>query len=410
METIRLAKLRRQVWRAWEYSPFSRERFEKAGFHPDQLESMEDLRGIPLLTRTDYIAAGEKAYCSDVDIEQCVWAKSSGSSGSPVRIPLTRRDKQHRVLKELRALLANGYRFTDKMMIIWVPRAFVDSRPMLHRLGLLRRRYATVFAPEPDQLAGISAYNPEVLYTYTSNFRILAEEILSGRREAPKPRILITSAELLDSGTRQLITKAFAVEPIDFYGSMEVGWIAWQCQERGAYHVNSDCVIVECLRDGEPVGPGEDGEFVITNLHSDAAPLIRYATGDTGRLTDEKCSCGRTLPLLAVLSGRMADYFVLPDGKRLSPYAVTSVLRDVPGMRRFQVVQEAELAIKVNVQATPQAPDAETVRKAVQRALSPAVSVDVEYMESLPREASGKFKIVKSMVAMDPTEAAEKVA
>ena len=410
LDEIRLAKLRRQVTRAWELSPFYRERFEAAGFHPSQLKTLADLSRLPITSRTDFIAAGERAYCSDVDIRKCVFAKSSGSSGAPVRVPLTRRDKAHRVLKELRALQASGFKFTDRMMILWVPRATINSLPILQRLGILRRYYATVFADESEQLAGINAISPEALYTYTSNFRILAEAILSDGLPAPRPKLLITSAELLDQETRKLIARAFGTDPVDYYGSMEVGWIAWQCPERGGYHINSDCLIVECMKDGQPVATGEEGELVITNLHSDAAPLIRYSLGDTAVLSDRKCSCGRTLPLLEVLSGRMADYFVLPGGKRLSPYAVTSILRDVPGMRRFQVVQDSDVAVTVHVQATPQAPDVQTVQLAVQGALSPDFSVTVDYMESLPRDPSGKFNIVKSMVAADPSKVGRKVA
>lgn len=402
LDEIRLAKLRRQVNRAWELSPFYRERFEAAGFHPSQLQSLADLSRLPIISRADFISAGEKAYCSDSDISKCVFAKSSGSSGLPVRVPLTPRDKAHRVLKELRSLKACGFKFTDKMMILWVPRATINRRPALQRLGILRRYYATVFADESEQLAGINAIAPDVLYTYTSDFRILAEAILSDGMKAPRPKLLITSAELLDNATRRLIKDAFGTEPIDYYGSMEFGWIAWQCPERGGHHINSDCLIVECLKDGKPVPAGEEGELVITNLHSDAAPLIRYNMGDSAILSDQKCACGRSLPLLAVLSGRTADYFTLPGGRRLSPYTVTSALRDVPGMPRFQVVQDGELSVTVHVQATPQAPDIETIRGTAQRSLSGAFSVKVDYLESLPRDPSGKFSIVKSLIAADP--------
>jgi phenylacetate-CoA ligase len=400
IDAIALAKLRRQLTRAWQYSRFYRQRFDEIGFHPEDLKSLADLQRLPLTSRADYVGASDSIYCSDIDISKCIVAKSSGSSGAPVRVPLTPYDKSYRVLKELRQLTAVGFKFTDRMLVIWVPRITIDRIPAMHRLGLLRREHASVFDEESVQLDNINKLRPDVLYTFTSNYRILAEEILSKGAEIFKPKLLISSAELMDDTARNIVKKAFGLNPYDYYGSMEFGWIAWQCPERN-YHINSDSLIVECVRDGVPVPPGEEGELVVTCLHSDAAPLIRYVLGDSVKLSTERCECGRELPIMNSVTGRIADYFVLPGGRRISPYSVTSALRDVPGMRRFQVVQETADFIRVNVLKDGGAPGPEVVQTTVMKALGVRLNVAVDYVECLPREASGKFKIVKSMILPD---------
>lgn len=399
IEALQLARLREQLWRAWKHTRFYQDRFDSIGFHPNDLKSIEDLRKLPVTTKPELIAAEKAAMSDDLSPSDCVSMKTSGSTGSPMSISFTRHDKAHRVIKELRALFANGYKFSDRMFILVEPADIVQKKAMVQRIGLLRRYYMSIFADESEQLARIRALRPDVIYSYASSLRILAEKILTGREAVPTPKILLSAAEVMNPATRRLLASAFGVDPIDFYGSMEFGWIAWQCPERNGHHINSDCLIVECLHDGHPATPGGEGELVITNLHSDAVPLIRYSIGDAGVLSGRKCACGRTLPLLERVSGRTADCICLTGNRKLTPYSLTCAVQDVPGVRRFQIIQEAEDSILVRVISSARHNgQADSIRAAVQEALGEPVKVAVEYADRLPLEPSGKFKVVKSMV------------
>jgi phenylacetate-CoA ligase len=137
--------------------------------------------------------------------------------------------------------------------------------------------------------------------------------------------------------------------------------------------------------------------MVITNLHSDAAPLIRYASGDVGVMGSEKCSCGRTLPLLTSIHGRLVDYLVRRDGHMLSPYVVTCAVEDVPGVQQFQVVQEKPGEVIVRLVSSPNEVNVEEVRSAVTLAMGGDTHVAVEPVAGLSPEANGKFKVVKSL-------------
>lgn len=395
---VQFEKARRQIQRAWSYSPFYRERFDSVGFTPQDFKSLDDLQRLPVITKAELTAAGDAAYCTDLKNPPSVWLKTSGSSGTPLSLPFTRADKSRRVLKELRALAGNGYKFTDQMMILVEPRCLIKEKAAMQKLGLLRRSYVSIFDEESDQLAAMQSMRPHVIYGYTSTLRILGEAILSGQVHVPRPKILMSSAELLDAGTRRLLTEAFGVEPVDFYGSMEFGWIGWQCPERHGYHVNSDCLIVEALIDGKPAPSDQEGEMVITNLHSDAAPLIRYASGDVGVLGAEKCSCGRTLPLLKSIRGRLVDFIMRPDGHMLSPYVVTCAVEDVPGVQQFQVVQKKPGEVTVRLVSPPSQAVMDEVQSAVELAMGGDTRVIVEKVSGLSPEPNGKFKVVKSQV------------
>jgi phenylacetate-CoA ligase len=398
LDRIRFAKLNRQVRRAWEQTDFYREKFSAVGFDPTDFRSLADLQKLPIVGRQELRAAGHRAYSRDVSLEGCTWVETSGSTGSPMHLPLTRRDKTHRVLKDIRALMVNGYHPRDTMIILADPDDTPKRKALIQRLGFLRRDYKSIFADVDEQAAKLREFQPDVIYSYASCLRILAERLREDGHVVPKPKMVVSAGEVLDFATRRLITETFEVEPTDFYGAMEFGWIAWQCPERNAYHINTDCLIVECLSDGQPVAPGKEGELVITSLHSDAAPLIRYATGDVGRLSASRCKCGRSLPMLASVSGRIADCIVLPGGRTFSPYFVTCALKHVPGVSQFQVIQEGPTNIRVRLIPVDQRLPDQTVSRAIRGALSSDVSVVVEHTDVLRPEPNGKFRVVKSLL------------
>jgi phenylacetate-CoA ligase len=124
---------------------------------------------------------------------------------------------------------------------------------------------------------------------------------------------------VVTSHCRGVARKKFNVELYETYGSVEFGSIAFECTEHFALHILTDNVYIEVLdENGEHVSPGERGEIVVTGLHNHMMPLIRYRIGDLGVLTDERCPCGRSWPLLKSVEGRSNDLIVLPSGRKIS--------------------------------------------------------------------------------------------
>ena len=98
---------------------------------------------------------------------------------------------------------------------------------------------------------------------------------------------------------------------------------------------------------GAPLPTGEEGNLVATLLVNHAMPLFRYLTGDRGALLSGACACGRSSPLLGVVSGRLADMLVLQGGQRISPYALTCALERIGGVLRYQVSQLDPARVRV---------------------------------------------------------------
>ena len=392
-------RVRHIVHHAYQRVPYYRRLMDAAGVHPDQIRGRRDLLRIPVSSKQRLLQHPERErLANNTDPAGCLRLLTSGSEGMPFEALFRPEDKALWALQALRGWLANRFRPTFEMLIISdsrTPQRNPQGR-WLESLGLFRRHYTSVFDPSQEQARLATALAPQVLRGMPSDLLLLAEGLEREGLDALTPRLVITSAELLDPHTRQRLQSAFGVDPVDFYGAIECGWIAWQCAQRVGYHVNADCLVVELLRDGEPVAPGEPGEVVITNLGAYAMPFIRYSLGDLARFDPAPCRCGRGLPLLHTLEGRSVDCITLADGRRISPYQLTCTVEKVSGIQRYQLVQGAPGRLTLKVLPSPDFSDATLTesRAALIRLLGDTLQIEVRQVKDLGRSANGKFRVV----------------
>jgi phenylacetate-CoA ligase len=243
------------------------------------------------------------------------------------------------------------------------------------------------------------AFQPDVIYGLPSALQEAARA-LQQRGERLQATAVFTSGELLDGSARVLLAAAFEAPVYDIYGTSETKEIAWQCP-RGGMHVNHDVVRLEVLDDsGRTVPPGEEGNLVATLLVNQAMPLFRYVTGDRGALLSGACPCGRSSPLLGVVTGRAADVLVLRGGQRISPYALTCALERVSGVVRYQVSQVDPARVRVRA-ILEGAANRETIAAQMRTALrfdvASFLDADVEFVERLPTGPRAKFRVVEPL-------------
>src|SRR5262249_36059664 len=139
-----------------------------------------------------------------------------------------------------------------------------------------------------------------------------------------RPRGILAAAMVLHDWERRTIEAVFDCPVTNRYGCEEVSLIACECERHDGLHINADGVYVEVLRhDGTPAAPGEAGAVVVTALANRAMPILRYQVGDMAVASDRCCPCGRGLPLLECIEGRVADYVVTPSGQLISGISLT---------------------------------------------------------------------------------------
>lgn len=398
-------KLRAIVRHAYDNVTFYHRLFESRGIQPRDIESFDDLKKLPVVTKRDVQENVDDMISSRVDLSKCVRMKTSGSTGVPLTVVKERGYLNFQHAVSLRQSLECGERLRDKVaQIRWTgsasaqERAHNPKRPFYEKLGFLRNEWILADrVPLEGIVSFMSNYKPDVVVSYPALLQLIAERM----RNTIHPRLVFSTAEILGKQTRALIKESFGSNIIDSYGCVEAGDIAWECPDtHDGYHINVDSVIVEFVKDEKTVAPGEEGEIVITNLSNYAMPFIRYKLGDSGSLGCEECSCGRTLPLMHVLSGRSNDFIVLPDGRRFPPWFFWNMI-DYTGVTEFKIAQERIDLVRIwlKVPKGYEKNQVERTMAGLRSVFGEGVSTKIEIVDEIPRDNTGKLRNVTSSVS-----------
>jgi phenylacetate-CoA ligase len=258
--------------------------------------------------------------------------------------------------------------------------------------------------------ANLARRPPSLLFGHAHSVYLFAEFVRTRGLGPIRPRGIITTAMILHDWQRRAIEEVFACKVTNRYGCEEVSLIACECERHEGLHVNADGVYVELLRDGRPVGPGEPGSVVVTDLTTRAMPIIRYQVGDVATWAGRACSCGRAgMPLLARVEGREADYVTTIRGELVSGISLTeNFAMLVPGIAQIQIIQEEldRFTLRI-VRGDDFGPDSlERIAGLVAERFGPETRFECEYVESILQEPSGKYRFCISRVpnafAADP--------
>jgi phenylacetate-CoA ligase len=372
---------------AYKTVPFYRMRFREAGIVPADIRSLDELARIPITTRAQLQAmADEHRTSSAFRSHQLTVSLTSGSTGRPFRIY---RDPGAMGLRKalfIRALRAAGFRFGDRVLLVANPPATVPP-------PWTRWRYVPRDVAPEVQLHELETFRPAVLYGMATTLRLLALHLQKAGRRASCPRIVITTGESLDGGTRALLENSFGAPVFDVYGAVEGGTIAWECQHHNGLHIAEDAAIVELV----PAGRGDVQQVVLTNLENRGMPLIRYEIGDLATFADDRpCPCGRHFRRLARIEGRLLDCVRLTDGSLVSPYRFEHTLEQVPGVRRFQVIQDRQGQILIRLEGAEDPGVSARATSAVQKLVGDALSIVTTWAISLDPQPGEKFRLVRS--------------
>lgn len=403
LERIQFGKLKKLLRHAYENVPYYHRLFDSVGVKPDDVESLDDFQRIPITTKDQLQSLPiDQIVAQGAHLERCLERRTSGSTGMPLTIYVTPEEKLFQTLISLRILRENDLRFSDRLAYIGDPRHFVSQNRWFQRLGILRRINISVFEDPEEQVRVLQKSKPNVLYGYASSLTLLAEALKAAQVAFPLPKLVFSTAEPLTSRGRYLIESVFG-QVRDVYGTVEFGDIAWECARHEGYHINMDYLVVEVLREGRRAEPGQAGELVCTSLHSYVMPLIRYRVGDMCTMSAARCSCGRGLPLMELVEGRLVDLIRLPSGRSILPSVLIVTIGEIPGIRQFQIVQETLTSIVIRI--IPDAGFSRTTLVQVEARcnsiVAQEVQITVEVVDSLPLEPSGKFSVVKSKVQQD---------
>lgn len=386
---------------AWETVPFYRRTWAAAGVHPNDVKSFADLRYFPVVTKADIRAHGREMVSSAYAGRQLRVKTTSGSTGVPLAISIDELAVQWKYACTLRADQWSGYRLGQRVAKVWgnpeyrqfglrgrITNAVVDRAVYLDTLNLTPARIA-------EFTAAVRRHRPGLIFGHAHSLYLLACQLKKAGVTDVQPNGVISTAMPLHDWQRAVIEEVFGVPATNRYGCEEVSLIACECEKHQGLHVAAESVFTEV----EPTG-----HLLLSDLVNFAMPLIRYRVGDVITATDRQCECGRGLPLLETIQGREADYVVTPAGGLISGISLTeNFAMHIPGAAQVQIVQETRTHLRVRLVVDDAFTDASRrkIAELVGEMFGPTMRYDVELVDLIPQEASGKYRFCISKVAAD---------
>lgn len=376
------------------------------------IDELIEYKKVKLESMIDYVTKANTYYCkhdvlNPVDkttikenisdlIENGVevaWRSTSGTTGSPLIFP---KDKKATAYMDAMMYLAyswHGIKMGDKQARIW-GRALNKKQKLVQifKDGILRRKRLSAF--EMDEINCFKYYHslvkfrPKYFYAYANalyQFALFLEKNnLDGKMIGVS--VSICTGEVLFSYQREKISEIFGCKVINEYGSTENGIIGFEC-EYGSMHVMPTVYLEIYNTDNDGLG-----EIVLTELNSVSIPFVRYKNGDIGKILSNKCKCNRPYEIMEIREGRMDDYIKCPDGRLVYDAILAYSLKEYA--TQFKAYQEKLDHLKILIIPNKDYNEESglSIKKTLKKYLGNDVKVELNLVEKLPVDQSGKFR------------------
>jgi phenylacetate-coenzyme A ligase PaaK-like adenylate-forming protein len=413
LEKLQFEKLKVLLIHAGKNIPFYGKRFSTAGFDPAKMQSVEDFKMLPFLTKDDI-----RRNLDDMTWCECPGGlhryNTGGSSGQPLIFYFDQRRQAYDAAA--RALTHRWWEIDigDKELYLWGSPLEITKQDRIKDVRdlLTNQLLLSAFELSPAQLHSyvkrIERFKPKCLFGYPSSIDLFCQMAKQHGYNLSNVgvQVVFSTAEVLYDHQKKNISEAFGGVPVvNGYGSREGGFISHECPQ-GAMHVIDPNIVIEYVRNGQRVGQGEDGEIVVTHLDAWGMPFIRYRTGDVAQPDDRPCTCGRHLTVMKKIQGRTTDFVVTPDGRWQHALSVIYIVRDIEGVVEFKIIQnnvdDVLVLLKVDNDSYPSNGN-ELIVSGLKKRMGKEVNVAIEIVDNIPRDASGKYRYVVSKVAQEQT-------
>ena len=394
-------KLLSMVHYAADNSPYYKNLFSDHGIKPDSVQLMADFQKIPITTKLDVRNNLSKFISSEYQQEKLVTAKTGGSTGVSLDLYFDEACQEARNAAAIRSDMWAGWLMGQKRAALWGNPPVADTlKEKIRHHCLDRMIYLdTMMLNEQTMSSFVEQWRAEKLkaiFGHAHSIFIFARYLQQQSIMDLHPNAIVATSMMLLKHERQLIESVFQCAVTNRYGCEEVGLIACECEQHDGMHLNIDHLYIEFLDDeGMPVAPGEEGKITVTDLNNHGMPLLRYQVGDVGVPSDRVCACGRGLPLMERLEGRVADFLLTQSGSMVSGISlVERTLTKIPGIEQMQLVQEALDVLIINrVKGFEYQPDTDRLLiDELTEVFGQKVNYKIQDISHIPQEASGKYR------------------
>lgn len=408
IEEMQFQKMKTLCDHAYRNTKFYRKRFDDNGFNPDKMKDLDSLKTIPPLTKEDIRDHLDDLKADTFSYGELNSSLSGGTTGLVTKFFLNRSCLSPKQAAVMRFDKWTGWDIGEWMGLVWpatleirdetsiknkiknyassrrikIALTVIDEKLIEEHVKLLKKRRATMVRAFPTPLASVAEY-------------ILGREV-----KDLDVKGIVTTGEPLYPQQRETVERAFQCRVYDSYRTRECGPIAQQCDLHEDYHINAEGIYLETV----PFDNGQQSDWsltapekiLVTDLDNFGMPFIRYEIGDTGTLSYDDCGCGRGLPLLKTVGGRLVDVVYTPDKRKIASITLIPNLVHAPGIEnRVQFIQDRfdHLHIKMTKPPPPQSA-LKQQRQVIDRIFGPQMTVTYEYVDDIPLLKSGKYAFI----------------
>jgi phenylacetate-CoA ligase len=416
-------KLRALIRHAYDTVPYYRRLFDRHGLRPSDVTSVDDLPKVPVLTKDALRANAPELVSGAVPRRALFSGWTTGSTGTPINALRTHASIAFEHAMIWRQRRWAGIELKSRKAAVWgtiwnnviIP-SNLPKRPPYWRYNAADRQllfsyYHMSDETLPEYFEKLEEFRPAFIEGFPSTILVLANFLHRRGRFFPV-RAIFTSSEPLYEMHRREIEERFRTRVFDLYGQAERVSAATECEAHAGLHINPEYGVLEVVRDGGEAAQGETGELIGTGLNNYGMPLIRYQTGDIGRLAPLPCTCGRAMPLLASVQGRLVDCIQTPDGRRIPGDGIMGAFHGIGNIRRSQIIQEdlSTLVVRIERDNPEQPVDTRTLHRNLQMCLGSEMNIAFDVVKSIEVHMGSKFRWVISHVAHDAVQSTEEYA
>ena len=386
-------KVRALVKKAYKI-PFYRARFDAAGVKPSDIRCGDDLAKLPLLTK-DELRSWMNEEAKNPKYDNWFHDTTSGSSGVPLMVLVSPREKAYNMANWFRVMQVAGYNpFLGKTMSRKSAHSITGgSDTFLQHFGILRRGFVNQYDNERNIVKQINKYKPDFLYMNKSEFMRICLYCKQHKVKLRKPKFYCPTGEKIDDTARKLFREILGPGIIDSYGTAETGAAMVRLFDSTEYVVHNDTFVVNIY--DENGKPAQEGNIVITPLYKTDLPLINYAIGDRGT-----CEVRNGVRFITSVQGRMNDVFRYETGEVTTFFEIAPIIAHFEDVFQIRFIQEDYGKIHVQCvqnkeisKRTTQELEEELTQKLNAKFKHP-FEIAYEWMDAIPPDKNGKLRMI----------------
>lgn len=348
---------------------------------------------------------------STVNEKDSIVSLTGGTTGASMKVLYTSEDIQerHAMLDHFRAKF--GYKLGKKV-------AWFSGKDLIRKSDLLNgvcyrddwinkiRFFSTFHINKKNIISywkAFESFSPEFLVGFPSSVYdmcILARE--NNLKFSSNIKAFFPTAETVLPQHRKVIQDVLGCPLIDQYASSEGAPFILQCHE-GRLHIHPLTGVFEVVDD--LFESSQEGEILVTSFSTRGTPLIRYRIGDRIKLAGKEdcCKCGSPFPLVDFIDGRSSDFVYSSENGKVNLGNISNCTKDAPGIICFQILQDHIDKVHVKIVKGDEFTklDESSFVEALRKRLGDRISIYLEYVDDIPREKSGKFRIVKNTLNLN---------